>query len=348
MNTPTIKVAIIGANGYGGIELVRLLAQHPNVSLALLISRSEAGQKVVDIFPHLRGSICDTLTYTAPQDADWSILDVCFFATPHTVAMGQTEFLLNKGVKVIDLSADFRLQDRLVWEQWYATRHTAPELIEQAVYGLPELNRDTIKNANLIACPGCYPTAVQLGLMPLLKQNLLTNDTIIADAKSGVSGAGRGAKINMLFSERNDNFEAYATAGHRHYPEIKQQLEIMQNGEVNLIFTPHLIPATRGIHATLYAKLSDTDTDVQAVFEQAYVDEPFIHVLPAGAHPQTRSVAASNYVHISVARPPHSDYVTVLVVEDNLIKGAAGQAIQCMNILWGLSETQGLTQLAGV
>lgn len=347
-SAPTIKAAVIGANGYGGIELVRLLAQHPSVSLELLISRSEAGQKVVDSFPHLRGGVCDTLSYTAPQDADWSNLDVCFFATPHTVAMGQTTFLLNKGIKVIDLSADFRLQDRLVWEQWYATRHTAPELIERAVYGLPELNRNKIKSADLVACPGCYPTAVQLGLMPLLQHSLLTNDSIIADVKSGVSGAGRSAKTNMLFSERNDNFEAYATAGHRHYPEIKQQLEIMANREINLIFTPHLIPATRGIHATIYAKLANSNTDVQAVFATAYADESFVSVLGKGSHPQTRAVAASNHVHIAIARPPHSDYVTVLVAEDNLIKGAAGQAVQCMNIMWDLPETQGLTQLAAV
>lgn len=343
----TINAAIIGANGYGGIELIRLLAQHPHVNLQLLISRSEAGQKVVDIFPHLRGA-CDALEYVSPYDANWDDIEVCFFATPHTVAMGQTASLLAKGIKVIDLSADFRIKDQLTWEQWYATRHTEPELIEKAVYGLPELNRKEIQQADLIACPGCYPTAIQLGLMPLLQQGLLANETIIADAKSGISGAGRSASVNMLFSERTENFEAYATAGHRHYPEIKQQLEMMGSGEVNLIFTPHLLPAVRGIYATIYAKLANPEIDVQSVFEKAYQQEPFVNVLPTGAHPQTKSVASTNQVQIAVARPPQSDYVTVLVVEDNLIKGAAGQAVQCMNIRWGLPETAGLTQLASI
>ncbi len=346
--SPSIKAGVIGATGYGGIELVRLLAQHPAVSLQVLVSRSQAGQKVVDIFPHLRSSSCDQLIYCAPQDADWSGLDVVFFATPHTVAMSQTEFLLNKGIKVIDLSADFRLKDQRLWEQWYATRHTAPELIAQAVYGLPELNRQAIESADLIACPGCYPTAVQLGWMPLLQNGLLSDDTLIADAKSGISGAGRAAKTAMLFSERNDNFEAYASARHRHYPEIKQQLELMRGNAVSLIFTPHLLPATRGIYATLYARLSAPDTDVQAVFAAAYADEPFVSVLPPGEHPQTRSVAGSNQVQIGIARPPHSDYVTVMVAEDNLIKGAAGQAIQCMNIMFAQPETTGLQQLATV
>lgn len=343
-----IKAAIVGANGYGGIELVRLLAQHPNVSIQLLVSRSEAGQYVSQVFPHLAGRVCDRLQYVAPYDANWDDIDVCFFATPHTVAMGQTASLLAKGIKVIDLSADFRIKNQLIWEQWYATRHTEPELIEQAVYGLPELNRTAIKAANLIACPGCYPTAVQLGLMPLLQQGLLTNDTIIADAKSGISGAGRSAKVNMLFSERSENFEAYATAGHRHYPEIKQQLELMRGEAVDLIFTPHLLPTVRGIHATIYAKLAATEIDVQQVFETAYADEPFVSVLPKGNHPQTKSVSATNQVQIAVARPPQSDYVTILVVEDNLIKGAAGQAVQCLNIMWDLPENSGLTQLAAV
>ncbi len=343
-----INIAIVGANGYGGIELVRLLAQHPLANIQVLVSRSEAGKSVSGVFPHLRGSSCDDLTYVTPQDADWSGIDVCFFATPHTVAMGQVRSLLAKGVKVIDLSADFRIKDQLIWEQWYATRHTEPNLIETAVYGLPELNREQIKQAELIACPGCYPTSIQLGLMPLLQQNLLTSDTIIADSKSGISGAGRSAKINMLFSERSENFEAYASAGHRHYPEIKQQLEMMRGGEVDLIFTPHLLPTVRGIHSTIYAKLADTTVDVQAVFEKAYANEPFVSVLPKGSHPQTKSVTATNHVQISVARPPQSDYVSIFVVEDNLIKGAAGQAVQCLNIMWDLPEAMGLTQLAGI
>lgn len=344
MTTDTpIRATIVGATGYGGVELIRLLDAHPNVVLTQVVSRSAAGQKVTDHFPHLHSSALHQLRYVSPQDADWSAIDVCFFATPHTVAMGQAASLLQRGVKVIDLSADFRIKDQLTWEQWYATRHTEPTLIEQAVYGLPELNRQAIKTADLIACPGCYPTAAQLGLMPLLQQNLLTDDTIIIDAKSGISGAGRAANVDMLFAERAENFQAYASAGHRHLPEIQQQLEIMKNAEVSLIFTPHLTPAIRGIHATIYAKLKDTHTDVQAVFEQAYDKEPFIRVLDKGQHPQTQSVAQSNYVHIAVARPPHSAYVTVLVAEDNLVKGAAGQAVQCLNIRYAWDETLGLS-----
>lgn len=344
----SINVAVVGANGYGGIELVRILAQHPEANIQLLVSRSEAGKKICEVFPHFNTPSCQQLSYVSPYDAKWDGIDVCFFATPHTVAMGQTASLLAKGIKVIDLSADFRIKDQLTWEQWYATRHTEPELIEKAVYGLPELNRSVIKTANLIACPGCYPTAVQLGLMPLLKNNLLTEDTIIIDAKSGISGAGRAAKVNMLYAERNENFEAYATSGHRHYPEIKQQLELMRGDTVDMIFTPHLLPTVRGIHATIYAKLAASDTDVQQCFETAYADELFVTVLPVGHHPQTKSVSATNHAQIAIARPPESDYVTILVVEDNLIKGAAGQAVQCMNIMCGLSETVGLEQLAGV
>lgn len=343
-----IQVTIIGATGYGGIELIRLLSKHDKVALHSLVSRGHAGEQVVSLFPHLHGVIPSELTYCTPQDVNWDEIDVCFFATPHTVAMTQATQLLQRGIKVIDLSADFRINNVLTWEQWYATRHTAPELISQAVYGLPEFNREAIKTAELIACPGCYPTAVQLGLMPLLQHDLVTDETIIIDAKSGISGAGRSAKIPLLFSERAENFEAYATGGHRHYPEIKQQLTLMRGKNVDLIFTPHLLPTVRGIHATIYAKLSDTGADVQALYEATYANEGFIHVLPSGQHPQLKSVATTNHVHIALARPPHSDYVTILVVEDNLIKGAAGQAIQCMNLCFDYAEDTGLTQTASI
>jgi len=348
MSQHACRIAIMGANGYTGVELVRLLSQHPLAALSLLLSRRYAGRKVSEVFPHLHHDSCRHLRYVSPEHADWSGIDICFFATPHTVAMGQVSALLDKGIKVIDLSADFRIKRPAVWQQWYGTPHSEPALLEQAVYGLPERNRVQIKNARLIACPGCYPTAIELGLMPLLKHQLISDETIIADAKSGSSGAGRAAKTDLLFSERAENFAAYAAAGHRHYPEIKEQLEIIKGGKIDLIFTPHLLPTVRGIHATIYAKLIDSDTDVQRVFTCAYRDEPFVQVLPAGQHPQTRSVRLTNQVQIAVARPPESDYVTVLVVEDNLLKGAAGQAIQCLNIMQGFGETTGLEQLPGV
>lgn len=352
MGNKKLNVAVVGANGYGGIELVRILVKHPNVDIKLLVSRSEAGKKVSDVFPHLTGMSLDKdkeeLIFTSPYDSRWDDIDLCFFATPHTVAMSQVSSLLKKGIKVIDLSADFRIKNQLIWEQWYGTRHTAPELIESAVYGLPELNRDEIKSAQLIACPGCYPTSVQMGLLPLITKDLLTTDTIIADVKSGTSGTGRSASLNMIFSERSENFEAYAVTGHRHYPEIKQQLELVLKREVDLIFTPHLVPMVRGIHSTIYAKLKEPEQDIQKIFEDYYAGEQFVNILANKKHPQTKSVTGTNHIQISVFRPPNSDYVTILVVEDNLIKGASGQAVQCMNIMYGIDESTGLDDLARI
>lgn len=338
-----INAAIYGATGYGGIELIRILSQHPNVTIKQVISRSEDGQKVADIYQNARD--VGELVFTAPDKVNWDGIDVCFFATPHTVAMSHVAELLSKGIKVIDLSADFRLQDVPTWEKWYNTSHSETELLKEAVYGLPELNRQQIKNARLIACPGCYPTSVILGLMPLLTNNLVDESTIIADVKSGVSGAGRSGKIDMLFAERTENFSAYASGGHRHYPEIKAQLEGLAQRSLDFIFMPHLLPMTRGIHATIYAKLK-APSDVQSLYEQTYANEPFVDVMASGQHPQTKSVRGTNMARIAIANPPDSDYVTILVVEDNLTKGASGQAVQCMNLLFDLPETSGLTTIA--
>lgn len=340
-----INAAIYGATGYGGIELIRILSQHPNVNIKQVISRSEDGQKVASIYQQARDA--GELYFVAPDKAVWDDIDVCFFATPHTVAMSHVAELLKKGIKVIDLSADFRLQDVPTWEKWYNTQHTETELLKEAVYGLPEINRSKIKNARLIACPGCYPTSVILGLMPLLTNQLVDENTLIADVKSGISGAGRNAKIDMLFTERTENFSAYASQGHRHYPEIKSQLEGLAKRSLDFIFMPHLLPMSRGIHATIYAKLKQPNTtDIQALFEQTYANEPFVDVLESGQHPQTKSVRGTNMARIAVTNPPDSDYVTILVVEDNLTKGASGQAVQCMNLIFDFPETTGLTGLA--
>jgi N-acetyl-gamma-glutamyl-phosphate reductase len=269
---------------------------------------------------------------------------VVFFATPHNVAMRQVPELLAAGARVIDLSADFRLRDAALWEAWYGEAHGCPELLSEAVYGLPERHRDAIADARLIACPGCYPTAVQLGFMPLLAHGLVDPHHLIANAASGVSGAGRQAKLGSLLTEAGDSLSAYAVSGHRHLPEIEQGLAEAARGPVNVTFVPHLAPMIRGIHATLYATLNDAGkaADLQAVFEAFYRDEPFVDVLPAGHAPQTRSVRGANVCQVAVARPQGRDTVVVTAVEDNLVKGAAGQAVQCMNLMFRRPETEGL------
>jgi N-acetyl-gamma-glutamyl-phosphate reductase len=250
--------------------------------------------------------------------------------------------LLAAGVRMIDLAADFRLKDRAIWEQWYKMPHACPELLAEAVYGLPEVNRDRIRQARLVANPGCYPTAVQLGFLPLIEGRLVDPARLIADAKSGVSGAGRKAETHILFSEAADTMKAYGVPGHRHYPEIRQGLAAAAGREIGLTFVPHLTPMVRGIHATLYASLANPDADVQAAFEQRYAQEPFVDVLPPGSHPETRSVRGANFCRIAIHRPQGGDTVVVLSVIDNLVKGAAGQAVQNMNIMFGLDETLGL------
>jgi N-acetyl-gamma-glutamyl-phosphate reductase len=335
-----IKVGIVGGTGYTGVELLRLLARHPDVELVAITSRSEAGMAVADMFPSLRGHV--DLAFAEPDRATLHACDVVFFATPNGVAMQSTPALLEAGVKVIDLAADFRLKDPQVWEQWYGMPHACPSLLEEAVYGLPEVNREAVKRARLVANPGCYPTAVQLGLLPLLEQGLVDTDRLIADCKSGVSGAGRKASLGSLLCEASESFKAYAVPGHRHLPEIVQGLRLASGNRVEVTFVPHLTPMIRGIHATLYAPILDGGVDAQAVFERRYAEEPFVDVMPAGSHPETRSVKGANTCRIAVHRPQGGATLVILSVIDNLVKGAAGQAVQNMNIMCGLEETAGL------
>lgn len=336
-----IKVGIIGGTGYTGVELLRLLVGHPQARLTAITSRGEAGRKVADLFPNLRGHV--DLAFSEPDTKTLAGCDVVFSATPNGVAMTQARALVAAGTRLIDLAADFRLRDPAVWEKWYGMPHACPDLLAEAVYGLPEVNREKIKKARIVANPGCYATAVQLGFLPLLELGLVDATHLIADAKSGVSGAGRKAEMHTLFAEASDNFKAYAVAGHRHLPEIKQGLETATGKPADLTFVPHLTPMIRGIHATLYARLVKTDTDLQALYEKRYAQESFVDVLPAGSHPDTRSVRASNVCRIAVHRPQGGDTVVVLSVIDNLVKGASGQAVQNMNIMFGLDERAGLT-----
>ena len=339
-----IRVGIVGGTGYTGVELLRLLALHSGVDVCVVTSRSDAGQQVDALYPNLRG-LCD-LVFTVPDVETLLDCDVVFFATPNGTAMLMAEQLLVAKVKVIDLSADFRLKDEKEWSKWYGMEHACPELISEAVYGLPEVNREAIKKTNLLACPGCYPTAVQLGFLPLIENNLVDFSQLIADVKSGVSGAGRSAQMSTLMSETGESFKAYAVSGHRHLPEITQGLEDVSTQSINLTFVPHLTPMIRGIHATLYGNIIGESAEIQALFEQRYQDELFVDVLPQGAHPDTRNVRGSNNCQIAVHQPQGSGTVVVLSVIDNLVKGAAGQAVQNMNLMFGLDEKQGLEIVA--
>ena len=336
-----IKVAIVGGTGYTGVELLRLLALHPHAQVEIITSRSEEGQRVADMYPNLREAYPE-LRFSVPQLESLTACDVVFFATPHGVAHGLADEILQAGTRVIDLSADFRLQDAEEWAAWYGQAHGAPHLLKDAVYGLPEMNRQAIKNAQLIAVPGCYPTSVQLGLLPLVEAGVADPQRLIASCASGVSGAGRAAKVGSLFCEAAENMMAYAVNGHRHLPEIKQGLSRAAGAPVDLTFVPHLVPMIRGIHATLYATVVDRSVDLQALYEQRYQNEPFVDVLPSGVFPQTRSVKGANVCRIAVQRPQDGDVVVVMSVIDNLVKGASGQAVQNLNIMFGFDEQSGL------
>ena len=338
-----MRIGIIGGSGYTGVELLRLLSTRDDVEIVFISSRAQSGNPVTELFPSLRGHI--DLRFSDPDDVLDTLCDLVFFATPNGTAMVQAEAILDKGMRVVDLSADFRIKDIKLWEKWYGMTHASPALVEKAIYGLPELFRDKIRDARLVANPGCYPTAVQLGFLPLLEADAVDTASLIADAKSGVTGAGRGASVPNLLAEASDSFKAYGVHGHRHLPEIEQGLAYVSHKDINLTFTPHLLPVIRGIHATLYARLT-RKVDLQSLFEERYANEPFVDVLPAGSHPETRSVRGTNMCRLAVHQPQGRDTAVVLAVEDNLVKGAAGQAIQNMNLMLGLSETAGLLQPA--
>jgi N-acetyl-gamma-glutamyl-phosphate reductase len=344
-----VRAGIVGGTGYTGVELLRLLAQHPQVELRAITSRKEAGTPVSAMFPSLRRQL--DLVFSEPRADALRGCDVVFFATPSGVAMAEARALLESGARVIDLSADFRIKDVAEWERWYKLKHAAPDLVAEAVYGLPEVNRERLAGARLVANPGCYPTATQLAFLPLVEAGVVDLDHLIADAKSGVSGAGRKAELALSFSEASDNFTAYNVPGHRHWPEIRQGLAQAARRDVGLVFTTHLLPLIRGIEVTAYARIA-READFQQLFEKRYAREPFVDVMPAGSHPDTRSVRAANLCRIAVHRPPQSakgsDTLVVLSVIDNLVKGASGQAVQNMNLMFGLPETAGLTQVAVV
>jgi N-acetyl-gamma-glutamyl-phosphate reductase len=342
-----VKVGIVGGTGYTGVELLRILVNHPEAEVVTITSRAEDGVRVDSLYPNLRGF--SDIAFSQPDVNVLAQCDVVFFATPHNVAMNMVPQLLDKGIRVIDLSADFRIRDAALWSQWYGEPHACPDILEQAVYGLPEVNREQIKSAQLVACPGCYPTSVQLGFIPLIENNLIDSSRLIANAASGVSGAGRQAKVDNLLSEVGDSFKAYGIPGHRHLPEIEQGLTDAGGNDVGLTFTPHLAPMVRGMHSTLYAELLNDSTSlesVQALFEQRYANEPFVDVLPAGSHPQTRTVRGANVCRLAIHKPQNRNTIVILSVIDNLVKGASGQAVQNMNIMLGLPENAGLNIVA--
>jgi N-acetyl-gamma-glutamyl-phosphate reductase len=337
-----VKVGIVGGTGYTGVELLRLLVSHEQVDVVAITSRAESGRRVDELFPNLRGH--HELAFTEPRVAELAACDVVFFATPHNVAMNLVPELLEQGTRVVDLSADYRLRDAAQWSQWYGEPHASPGLLEEAVYGLPEVNRKQIQTARLVACPGCYPTAVQLGLIPLLARGLVDPMQLIASAASGVSGAGRQAKLDNLLSEVADSFKAYGVGGHRHLPEIEQGLADVAGTAVRMTFVPHLLPMIRGIHATLFAQLRGDAAQLQSLYEDWYAQEPFVDVLPAGVQPQTRTVRGANRCQLAITVPQQRDTVVVMSTIDNLVKGASGQAIQNMNIMLGMPEDAGLQQ----
>lgn len=343
-----LKVGIVGGTGYTGAELLRILVGHPSVEISVITSRGEAGTAVADLFHHLRGWL--DLLFTEPDADALGDCDLVFFATPNGTAMRLVPELLERGTRVVDLAADFRLKDPALWETWYGMPHACPELLGEAAYGLPELNRDAVRNARLVANPGCYPTAITLGLVPLLASGSIDPAWVVADAKSGASGAGRKASTGILMAEIGESFKAYSSGGHRHSPEIRQNLAEFAGVDVGLSFVPHLVPMVRGIEATLYGRLTSgsrtTLADLEQAFQERYSGEPFVDLMPSGAHPDTRSVRGSNSCRIALGRQGDSNVVIVQSVIDNLVKGAAGQAVQNMNLMLGFDETAGLQALS--
>lgn len=341
-----LKVAIVGASGYTGVELLRILYGHPEVAVTCVTSEQSAGKRISDVFPSLRGR-CELLLENLEPVRIAEKADFIFTALPHKAAMEVVPTFLRLEKRVVDLSADYRLQDAREYERWYEP-HMSPELLKKAVYGLPELRRARIAGANLVANPGCYPTSVILGLAPLLKKKLIDITTIIADSKSGVSGAGRSAKVDNLFCEVNDGFKAYGVGGaHRHIPEIEQELGHLAGQKVTISFTPHLVPMDRGILSTIYVSPVEIMTTAELVklYEDFYHGEPFVRVLPPGSFPSTAHVRGANFCDIGLALDQRTGRVIVVSAIDNLVKGASGQAVQNMNLMCGLPENMGLELL---
>ncbi len=336
------KIAVVGATGYTGFELLRLLGSHGGVEVMALTSETYAGKKVDEVFPALASVHDRTLVKFELSVCEGA--DLVFCCLPHRVAMNTVPSLLEAGHRVVDFSADYRLRDFGVYEAWYKTKHTSPERIADAVYGIPELYREDIKKARLVANPGCYPTGAILSLAPLLRAGLLKPDSIIVDAKSGVSGAGRKADLGLQFGEVNEGFKAYGVGNHRHTPEIEQELSVALGDAVQVSFTPHLAPMTRGILSTIYAggEGGADASAVRAALRDAYADEPFIRLMPEGAFPNVTQVTGSNYVDIGLVYDERTSRFIVVVAIDNLVKGASGAAVQNMNLMLGLPETQGL------
>lgn len=342
-----LKIAIVGASGYTGLELIRLLDRHPQVVISCVTSEQSAGKRISDIFPTLRER-CDLLLEPLDTSAICAKADLIFTALPHQAAMKVVPDFLAAGKKVVDLSADYRLHDPAVYGAWYEP-HKNPELLPEAVFGLPELRRDKIRSARLIANPGCYPTSIILGVKPLLQHGLIDITTIIADSKSGTSGAGRSAKVDSLYCEVNDSFKAYGVGGsHRHTPEIEQELSELAGQPVTITFTPHLVPMDRGILSTIYAtpNRSLTTEQLVALYADTYKNEPFVRPLPKGQFPSTAYVRGSNFCDIGVALDSRANRIVVVSAIDNLVKGASGQAIQNMNLICGFPETLGLEGIA--
>jgi len=338
-----LKVGIVGASGYTGVELARILSNHPEVELTVATSRKYAGQPLSEVFPNLRKRV-DLVCENLKTDELVKRADFFFTAVPHKTAMDIVPPLLAAGKKVVDLSADFRIRDVAVYEEWYQ-EHSSAELIKDAAYGLPELYREQVKTAALVANPGCYPTSITLGLAPLLRERMIQPETLIIDSKSGTSGAGRSASVGTLFCEVNDGFRAYKVGGtHRHIPEIEQELSALAGTPVTISFTPHLLPVSRGILSSMYATLQKSikEKDVQELYEQTYHDEPFVRICPAGTFPATQHVRGSNCCDIGVKIDQRTGRIIVLSAIDNIAKGASGQAVQNMNLMNGFAETCGL------
>jgi len=342
--TTTISAAVLGASGYTGADLIRLAARHPNIAITALIAKGHAGQALAQVFPHLASLGLPPLVTS--DEVDWDRIDVAFCGLPHATAHAEIAKLPQR-IRVVDMSADFRLRDPAVYAEWYGGEHSAPELLADAVYGLTEHYADRITSARIVACPGCYPTAVLLALLPLTKAKLIDADGVIIDAKSGVSGAGRSLKQNILFSEAGEGVSPYGIGNHRHVPEIEQELAIAAGAPVTVTFTPHLTPMSRGELCTSYVPLRGgaTADDLRQALHAAYAASPFVRVVTEGTIPATQHVRGSNYCHIGVFADRSKGRAIVVSAIDNLVKGSAGQALQNFNLMFGLDETLGLEQL---